>query len=92
MTNFSGAMLSHSKFMCSDFYSANLSGGFFNGANFEGAIFRQTILSGANLTVANMEGADLSGAVGLTRAQLETTLGTPAKYPEVYAEDAPPPQ
>jgi uncharacterized protein YjbI with pentapeptide repeats len=69
--------------------SAHLEGDDLSGAPLEGANLQDAHLEGANLYGADLEGANLYGAhvegavlrnvVGMTRAQLESTIGTPAK-------------
>ena len=65
------ASLDGAELLAADLSRTDLSGASLRGANFHGA----------NLTGACLEGTDLAGAVRLTRAQLETTSGTPAALP-----------
>jgi uncharacterized protein YjbI with pentapeptide repeats len=59
--------------------SAHLERDNLQGAHLEGANLQEAHLEGADLDSANLDGAHLRDVVGMTRAQLESTVGTPAK-------------
>jgi uncharacterized protein YjbI with pentapeptide repeats len=62
-----------------DLSGAPLEGANLSGAHLEGANLYGADLEGASLYGAHVEGAVLRNVVGMTRAQLESTIGTPAK-------------
>ena len=74
--NFSDANLFGVNFTGSNIQKANFDRSYLNFSNFTGANLSDSVFSGASLecvtfTNTRLEGADLSGAIGLTQAQLE---------------------
>lgn len=75
------AVLCWAKLIGADLTGADLTGADLSGADLLGADLTGAKLTGAKLTDADLLGADLTGAVGLTQAQLDSTVGTPASLP-----------
>jgi hypothetical protein len=74
--NFSDAILFGVNFTGSNIQKAKFDRSYLNFSNFTGANLSDSVFSGASLecvtfTNTRLEGADLSGAIGLTQAQLE---------------------
>ena len=65
LTNFFGARMAHADLSETNLEQATLVGAYLGYANF----------SGAAMTGANLSGAELTGATGLTQAQLNTACG-----------------
>lgn len=77
-TRFRGADLRDVEAYGGVFSSSDFSGANLTNASFVGTWLRSARFSGANLAGTNLSGADLSGATGLTQAQLNRACGDAA--------------
>ena len=74
LTHLEGANLQKASLKGANLWGASLEKALLGGASLKGADLRFARLEGANLSEAHLEGADLSGAIGLTREQIDKAI------------------